>query len=575
MEIRGKTISYSSYKKKLQNKQENDLINCILNLESLECDINQTEELKNKKQELENLRINKLKGSIIRSRVKWIEEGEKPTSYFFNLENRNFTSKIIPKIVKDNGDIIDKQDDILHEIKLFYQQLYSCKDHDPENYNDLEQFLENFKVPKLSQNEADVLEGMITFIEASQTLKNMKNNKSPGSDGFTVEFFKAFWRLLGHFIVRSVNYGFFKGHLSVTQNQGIITCLPKGDKSRQYLKNWRPITLLNNTYKIASGCIANRIKKTLHKLIDSDQTGIIQGRYIGGNTRLIYDIMHYADEKDIPGMLLMIDFEKAFDSVSWKFIDKVFEYFKFGNDIKNWIKILHKNSKSAVNQGGNLSNFFDIERGCRQGDPIAPYIFVLCAEILAIRIRNNLKIKGIQIDDTPILLSQYADDTSLILDGTKKSLEEAIDELSRFKKISGLKMNVNKTQVIWLGSKKYSDEIISPDLNLQWGNQSFTLLGIEYHVDLNKILRLNYDKKLVKLKSIIKTWNRRNLTPIGKIYIIKSLLISQFNHLFIALPNPDDNLIKKINTELFNFLWKSKTDKLKREIVVKNILRGA
>ena len=467
--------------------------------------------------------------------------------------------------------MIYNQEEVLEEIKKFYENLYSC-----ENCEDfeLEQFLENVNVPRLNKKEADSLEGVLTLSEASKTLLKMKNNKSPGSDGFTVEFLKVFWRQLGNFIIRSINYGFLKGQLSVTQKQGIITCIPKGEKSRHFIKNWRPITLLNNIYKIASGSIANRIKNTLNKLIDSDQTGFIQGRYIGENTRLVYDIMQYADENDITGMLLMIDFEKVFDSVSWTFMNKVFDFFKFGSDIKTWIKILHKNSISAVNQGGNLSKFFEIKRGCRQGDPIAPYIFVLCAEILAIRIRNNKKIKGIQINQTPILLSQYADDTTLILDGTKISLLEAISELKCFAKISGLKMNLNKTQVIWLGNKKYSDEIISPELNLNWGNTSFTLLGIEFHVDLNKIPRLNYDKKLVKIKSVIKSWNRRRLTPIGKVQIIKSLLISQFNHLFISLPNPDDYLIKKLNTEIYNFLWNSKIDKLKREIVVKKYIEG-
>ena len=98
----------------------------------------------------------------------------------------------------------------------------------------------------------------------------MKNNKSPGSDGFTSEFLK---------FIGSLNYGYSLGSLSVTQKQGIITCLPKGDKSRHFLKDWRPISLLNTVYKIGSGVIANRIKKVLPTLINNDQTGFIAGRY--------------------------------------------------------------------------------------------------------------------------------------------------------------------------------------------------------------------------------------------------------------------------------------------------------
>jgi hypothetical protein len=90
----------------------------------------------------------------------------------------------------------------------------------------------------------------------------MKNNKSPGSDGFTSEFLKFFWKDLKVFVIVSLNYGYSLGSLSDTQQQGIITCLPKGDKSRYFLKNWRPISLLNTVYKIGSGVIANRIKKS-------------------------------------------------------------------------------------------------------------------------------------------------------------------------------------------------------------------------------------------------------------------------------------------------------------------------
>lgn len=122
--------------------------------------------------------------------------------------------------------------------------------------------------------------------------------------------------------------------MSITQRQGIITCIPKGDKPRQYLKNWRPITLLNVTYKLASACIANRLKQVLDTIISKTQTGFIKGRYIGENTRLIYDLMNFTEINNIPGLLIFIDFEKAFDSVSWNFPEKVMDFFNFGDSFK-------------------------------------------------------------------------------------------------------------------------------------------------------------------------------------------------------------------------------------------------
>jgi hypothetical protein len=273
------------------------------------------------------------------------------------METRNFTSKIIPKLVKDNGEIIQEQFEILNETKQFYEKLYSKPKHEL-NTADLHSELKFKDIPKLSEEEAVLLEGKITLQEASKTLQKMKANKSPGSDGFSTEFFKVFWKYLGFFVVRSINYAYDNDNMSITQRHGIITLLPKGDKPRQFLRNWRPITLLNTIYKIATGTIANRIKNFLDKLINSDQTGFISNRYIGENIRLIYDIMQYTEENDISGLLLLIDFEKAFDTVSWNFMQKTLSYFNFGPNIHKWVKLFYNKSTSAINQGGNLSVTF-------------------------------------------------------------------------------------------------------------------------------------------------------------------------------------------------------------------------
>ena len=381
----------------------------------------------------------------------------------------------------------------------------------------------NTDINRLNKDESDSLEGPITYREASLILKAMSNNRSPGSDGFTAEFFKMFWKKMGHFVVRSINYGFSKGELSITQREGIITCIPKDNKPRHFVKNFRPISLLNCSYKIASGVIAARIKSTLHKLIHSDQTGFIAWRYIGENTRLIYDIMQYTEENNIPGLLLSVDFEKAFDSVSWPFIYKVMEFFGFGNSIISWIKTFNNNVKLSVNQCGNLSSFFNIGRGCRQGDPVSTFLFTLCAEILGIMIRNNINISGIIINDKEHKLSQYADDTLFLLDGTSKSLNATLDVLYDYSHFSGLKVNFEKTHAVWIGIKKYSTASIKTRWKLSWGKTDFKLLGINFHIDLDKMQQINFKEKVQKIRSLIKLWNRRYLTPLGKITVIKTL----------------------------------------------------
>ena len=119
-------------------------------------------------------------------------------------------------------------------------------------------------------------------------------------------------------MVRSITHGFCKGEISVTQRQGTIACIPKEGKDKIFWKNWRLITLLNIVYKIASSCIARRVKTVLPQLIYADQKGFLKGRYTGKNIRLLYDTLLYASKHRVPVLL----FEKAFSGVAWCFIEE-------------------------------------------------------------------------------------------------------------------------------------------------------------------------------------------------------------------------------------------------------------
>ena len=352
-------------------------------------------------------------------------------------------------MIDDEGNII-KNKDILSETSNFYSNLYKKIQEEDFNWN----ALDNMQVPKLNANLRNSLEGPLLMEEVFEVITNMKNNKSPGLDGFTVEFIKFFWHYLKHFLIRSLNYAFLNGNMSYTQKIGIITLIPKGNKDRQYLRNWRPISLLNVLYKIASSCIANRIKKTLSILIHESQKGFMSGRFIGENIRLLYDIMMYTDINDIPGLLLLIDFEKAFDSISHEFIMQVLDFYNFGASIKSWVKLFYEDAFSCVLVNGHLTNRFKIERGCRQGDPLSPYIFLLCAEMLSIMIRKNSKINGLTVGNDQHKIIQYADDTIITLDGSKEDLQETLKILNEFARGSGLTINKQKTKAIWIGKNK-------------------------------------------------------------------------------------------------------------------------
>ena len=144
-------------------------------------------------------------------------------------------------------------------------------------------------------------------------------------------------------------------------------------------------------------------------------------------------------------------------------------------------------------------------------------------------------------------LTQFADDTSLFLDGSKRSLRKAISVLKTYEEASGLKMNLTKTKAVWVGSNRFSESKICHEIELDWVHQ-FTALGIQYDVhDLQNVTILNCTEKLVEMDKILLNWSRRNTTLIGRILIIKSLALSKLVHFFIALPTPPKDFFREIN----------------------------
>ena len=300
----------------------------------------------------------------------------------------------------------------------------------------------------------------------------------------------------------------------------------------------------------------------------------MSNRFTGDNIRLLYDILKLSYQNKKPGILLLIDFEKAFDSVAWSFIKKSLIFFNFKNSIINWIETFYKNIKSTVIVNNSPTPFFPVERGCRQGDPISPYIFLICGEILAHMIRQSDRIKGYSLLDEEQKLSQYADDTMLLLDGSKDSFEYCIFIILEYAKFSGLSMNFEKTKVIWFGCDRAPETIYMPELKFDWNPKTFSVLGIDFTIDLKNITDINITKKLPSLLKEINQWNKRDLTPLGKVTIIKTFLLSKFVQILMCLPSPSKKITNEINAILYKFLWDGKPDQVKRTVAKNTFQKG-
>ena len=242
MEIRSSTIFFTKGKSKLQREREllvkeqlDELDRKICSsddLQNIDQDLKRYEALK---KELQSLYDDKGDAAKFRSKCRWLEEGERSTKYFFNLEKRNYNRKVISELENENGEVISNEEQILLEIEHYYSNLYSSKINLSEET--LRQFTEDLELPQLSNEESEKLDGPLTFEECRTILASFEKDKSPGEDGYTVEFYLAFFDLVGENLVRSLNAGHEKGRLSISQRRGAITLIPKEDTSLNLLQN--------------------------------------------------------------------------------------------------------------------------------------------------------------------------------------------------------------------------------------------------------------------------------------------------------------------------------------------------
>ena len=398
---------------------------------------------------LAKLDLDAARSAQIRSRTRWVEEGESSSSYFFRLVKKQSADRLVSALRLPDGSIVNSPQDLVDCFADFYSSLFSADEVDPLAKLEL---LSKVSA-RLPVEQSASCEGELSVEECLSALQGMAHRKAPGNDGLPMEFYDKFWVVLGSDLVRVLNFCFSNNKLSKSQRRGVISLsFKKGDRLDP--KNWRPISLLNVDYKIASRAIAGRLLKILHVVVDKDQTCGVPGWFIGENVAYLRDIVHYASLTGVPCAMLSLDQEKAFDRVDWGFMSDTLSTMGFGPSLIGWIDLFYRGSQSAVNVNGHVSYYFSLSRGVRQGCPLSPLLYVMVAEVLACNIRCHPDISGLILPGSSVLLpplSQYADDTSVVA-VSNAAITATFDVYDLYERGSGAKLNLSKCKGLWLGS---------------------------------------------------------------------------------------------------------------------------
>lgn len=485
-----------------------------------------------------------------KSRISWLELGDGNNAFFHrSCKGRWNTNKIMA--LKDNsGNVISGHHGIA-DIATSYFKLLLGSNHLVDDFDS------TMDLPKLSEVQQAFLSTDFHDAEILHTFKSMGKRRSPGPDGFTPEFFIAAWSIVGSDVTKCIKYFFDSLHLPRIINSVALTLVPKCDNPSR-IEEFRPISCCNVLYKCISKLLAGRMQKVLPSLISANQTAFVPNRIIGDNIMLVQAICKdYHRNEGVPRCSFILDIHKAFDSLNWNFIFNTLEKMHFPSIFINWIRQCITGCMISVKVNGVLEGYFPCKNGLRQGDPLSPYLFVLCMEVLSVMLHSKTREnpdfsfhwRTQQLGLTHII---FADDIFLFCKGDSNSINLLLDTVLSFSELSGLKLNTQKSQAFFCG---VSHDIVSTTLRrygFSRGSLPITYLGLPL---ITGTLNMQNCSPLIRrLCKKIESWTTRSLRYSGRLQLITSVLqgIQGYWSSYLFLPK---GVLKKIQSILAKFLW--------------------
>ena len=431
---------------------------------------------------------------------------------------------------------------------------------------------ENHSGIKLSDILRERMEAVISLDELFDAVMTLRNNKTPGGDGITVEFYRKFWKELKVPLYSNFMACMDRGMFSRCTRRGIINLIPKKGKNELYLKHWRPIVLQNVDFKIWSKAVANRLEETTH-LIGPQQQVFIKNCSIFTNILTTWEVISHLKKKNKPGIVCLIDFEKCFDGIAFQSIKGTFEYFGFGQNFIKMLSMLFSNVELCTSSNGYMSKYMVKGRGTNQGDPSSPLIFSFCGEIMAHLILSNDNIKGIDLDGIKQVLSQFADDTTVFLSYELLTVEMFIQVLSHVEDEMGLKVSYEKTTMYRVGSLCNSNAEMFTQKNFKWSSGPIELLGVKINCNTT-VNNDNFTDIMLKVNSTCGNWANRRASLFGKVLILNTLIGLLFVYKLSTMLYLTQDQTDQIDSKMRSFIWGDKKPKISLKTLQKAKLQG-
>ncbi|GJT46963.1 RNA-directed DNA polymerase, eukaryota, reverse transcriptase zinc-binding domain protein [Tanacetum coccineum] len=379
-----------------------------------------------------------------KAKVEWLKDGDRNSSYFHKVLKGRMNRSKIHTVMGTDGTIHEKDQVGIEFVKHFERFLGATSDATDMDDSDVCLF------NRIDDNDADCMSRETTEAEIKRALFDIDDNKASGPDGFTSKFFKKSWDTIKDDFCKAIKEYFRTGKLLGEMNATLITLVPKIQTPLK-VTDFRPIACCNVVYKCISKILTNRIKPVLNKLVDQNQSAFLPGRAITDNILLTQELLRGYNSNNGPKRCsLKIDIQKAYDIVSWSFLEKILHNSGFPITVIKWIMVCISTPKFTICVNGERVGYFKGSRGLRQGDPISPYLFTLVMEVLNLFLKDEIAKKRnfkyhYGCKSIKITHLCFADDLLVLCHGDSTSISTVKRALEKFSKVSGLHPNMSKS----------------------------------------------------------------------------------------------------------------------------------